>query len=134
MRRKWGACVWEDSLSKLSGLPREPGRVGRDVYFISPEMLWITLADGVWRELGETIDESFDYAEETAITVANLATAAKMLRVWKQKYQERITDPGATAGSELLTMSKAAMSQRLEEFAEFLGDAERNQRAVIVRL
>lgn len=134
MKRKWGTCIWEDSQRKLPGLSREPGRIDRDIYFISPEMLWITLADGLWRDLGEAIDEPFDYGEESTITVTNLSATVRILRAWKQKYEERITDPGATAGSEWLTMSKAVMAQRLEELAEFFDDARRNHQAVSVLL
>ncbi|MBV9496454.1 MAG: hypothetical protein JOZ54_19565 [Acidobacteria bacterium] len=122
-RRPWGACYWSAAYEQFVSLTRTNGRAGEGVFFIAPDILWITHADGVWVRLGDELGRYLGDAETLLIAAREIDGVAELIRREGDVYVDRVTSPGASDGTEVVTVSREEMRGFFVGLVAFMRDA-----------
>ncbi|MFH0901102.1 MAG: hypothetical protein V2A73_10770 [Pseudomonadota bacterium] len=80
------ACFFEESLAEdVASVPRLEGRIQQAVFLLSPDVLNLTLAMGIWNAVNEEQGTLFDRAEEESLPPATGAAVGRQLRSLAQE-------------------------------------------------
>jgi hypothetical protein len=121
--RPWGACYWSHAYDRFVSLTRTKGIAAEGVFFIAPDILWITHADGVWLRLGDEVGRYLGNAETLLIAARDIDIVAELVRREGEMYVDRVTSPGASDGAELVTVSREEMREFFTGLIAFMCDA-----------